>query len=428
MTFSRQSTLVGGLALLAGLLTAAPATADAVSDFYDGKQIKLLIGYSAGGGYDTYARMLARHMGKHIPGNPTIVPQNMPGAGSLKLANYIYNVAPKDGTVFGTIGRGIPMDPMLGGKGAQFKADNFTWLGSLNNEVSICASWHTSKVKTVKDLKTTQLIVGGTGAGADTDTFPIVMTNMFGSKIKLISGYPGGNDVLLAMERGELDGRCGWSWSSVKSRRGAWLKEKKINILLQMSLHKHADMPDVPLVMDMAESDDDKKALELIFARQVMGRPYLAPPEVPADRAAALRKAFDATAADPAFIADMDKAKLELNPVTGAEVEGIIKRIYASPKHIVARASDAIKKTTNIAISEAVIPLVTEMGKISKVANKGREVSWAGSGKKKGKLAVSGSKTKVTIGGKEAKRGKLVAGMECSFSFKGSEATEIACK
>ena len=426
MAFTRRLAVFGVAAAITGLMAASDLRADAVADFYKGKQVKLLIGYSAGGGYDTYARVLARHMGKHIPGNPTIVPQNMPGAGSLKLTNFIYNVAPKDGSVFGTIGRGVPMEPLLGGKGAQFEADKFTWIGSLNNEVSICASWHTSKVKTVEDLASIELIVGGTGSGADTDTFPIVMTNMFGSKIKLISGYPGGNDILLAMERGEVAGRCGWSWSSVKSRRGDWIKDKKINILLQMSLQKHPDLPDVPLVMDMAKNDDDRAALELIFARQVMGRPYVAPPGIPADRAAALRAAFDATVKDPDFVADIAKMKLELNPVSGEEVENIVKRIYAAPEAIVARASDAIKKTTNISISKADVPLVTVKGTITKVENGGRQVSWVASGKK-GKVKVSGSRTKVSIGGKEANRKELKPDMTCTFSYMGEEAKEISC-
>jgi tripartite-type tricarboxylate transporter receptor subunit TctC len=177
--------------------------ADEVEDFYTGKQVSLYIGYSAGGGYDTYARVLARHIGKHIPGNPTVVPQNMPGAGSLTLANWLYNIAPKDGTVFGTIGRGLAMEPLLGGRGTRFNAAEYSWIGSLNNEVSMCVSWHTSNVKTVDDLRTRQLIVGGTGSGSDTDKFPTVMRNLLGLNIRLISGYPGGNDV----ERGRP--RCG---------------------------------------------------------------------------------------------------------------------------------------------------------------------------------------------------------------------------
>lgn len=350
MKTTRNVIVTGFLALIAAFLIPTTAAPQDVARFYRGKQVRLLIGYSAGGGYDTYARILARHIGKHIPGNPTVVPQNMPGAGSLTLTNFLYNVAPKDGTVFGIIARGMAMEPLLGGAGTQFDATKLSWIGSLNNEVSICASWHTSKVKTIEDLKTMQLIVGGTGSGADTDTYPIVMSNLLDSNIKLISGYPGGNDILLAMERGEVDGRCGWSWSSVVSRRGDWLTEKKINVLVQMALQKHPDLPDVPLVMDLADNEDEAMAMELIFARQVMGRPFVAPPGIPAERRAALRQAFLDMVEDPEFKADIQKVDLELNPVSGQEIERVIARIYAASPTAIRLASDAIKKTDRITL------------------------------------------------------------------------------
>jgi tripartite-type tricarboxylate transporter receptor subunit TctC len=348
MKTARRMPVTSLLALIAAVLVPTMGAPQDVASFYRGKQVRVLIGYSAGGGYDTYARLLARHIGKHIPGNPTVVPQNMPGAGSLALTNFLYNVAPKDGTVLGTIARGMAMEPLLGGEGTRFDATKFSWIGSLNNEVSICASWHTSKVRTVEDLRTTQLIVGGTGSGADTDTFPIVMSNLLDAKIKLISGYPGGNDILLAMERGEVDGRCGWSWSSVVANRRDWLTEKKINILVQMALHKHPDLPNVPLILDLADSADESMAMELIFARQVMGRPYVAPPGIPAERREALRQAFLDMVEDPEFKADIQKIDLELNPVSGAEIERVIARIYAASPTAIRLASDAIKKTDRI--------------------------------------------------------------------------------
>lgn len=331
---------LAAVALLAFVPLSA-AKSQSVADFYAGKSIELLIGYSPGGGYDTYARTIARHMGKHIPGNPNIVPKNMPGAGSLKLTNFLYNVAPKDGTTFGTIGRGIPMEPLLGGKGTQFEAQSFNWIGSANNEVSICASWHETGIESFDDLMTKELVVGGTGSGADTDTFPLLVKNLFGAKLKLISGYPGGNDILLAMERGEVGGRCGWSWSSVKSRRMDWIREGKVNVLLQMSLAKHPDLPDVPLIMDLAKTDEQRQILKLMFARQVMGRPYVAPPGVPGERVAALRKAFMDTMNDPEFLAEAEKAKLEITPVSGDELDALIKEIYAAPKEIAEKAATA---------------------------------------------------------------------------------------
>lgn len=331
-----------GLLALAAWLP-RPAPADTVADFYSGRQVSLLIGYSAGGGYDAYARVLARHLGKHIPGNPTIVPRNMPGAGSLTLANYLYNIAPRDGSVLGTIARGMAMEPLLSGDGVRFDARRFSWIGSLNNEVALCVSWHDSDVKTMDDLFTKQLIVGGTGSGSDTDIFPIVLKNLLGARIKLISGYPGGNDILLAMERGEVDGRCSWSWSTVISRRPEWLDDGKINILVQIALEKHPDLPDVPLVTEFADGDDELRAMELIFSRQVMGRPYLAPPGIPAQRRAALRRAFDATTRDPEFRADAERLELELNPVTGEQIDALLARIYGAPDTAVRLAAEAIR-------------------------------------------------------------------------------------
>src|SRR5262249_49080261 len=228
-------------------VTASFASAQSPADFYKGKNVEVDVGYSVGGGYDLYARMLARHMGKHIPGNPTIVPKNMEGAGSLRLANWIYNVAPKDGSVFATIGRGTGFDPLLGHKGAQFDATKYSWLGSANNEVSVCVAWQSAGIDKFEDLYTKELTVGGTSASADTDQFPRAINGMLGTKMKIVTGYPGGNDVGLAMERGEVNGRCGWSWSSVKSTRPDWIRDKKIKVLVQLALEKHPDLPDVPL-------------------------------------------------------------------------------------------------------------------------------------------------------------------------------------
>jgi tripartite-type tricarboxylate transporter receptor subunit TctC len=340
----RLGTLHRGVA--ASVFVLAPLSfghAQSPAEFYKGKNVEIYIGYSVGGAYDLYARTIARHLGKHIPGNPTIIPKNMEGAGSLRLANWLYNVGAKDGTVMGTIGRGTPFDPMLGSKGAQFSADKYTWIGSANNEVSICVSWKTSGIAKFEDVLTKELIVGGTGAAADTDQFPKILNGVLGTKFKVVAGYPGGNDVTLAMERGEVKGRCGWSWSSVLATHKRWVDDKSINILIQLSLSKHPDLPDVPLAMDYAKTDEQNQIFRLIFARQVMGRPYLAPPGVPNDRADALRRAFDATMKDPDFLADADKAKLEITPVAGAEVEKLVKEIYQTPKPIADKAADYIR-------------------------------------------------------------------------------------
>jgi tripartite-type tricarboxylate transporter receptor subunit TctC len=341
MVFEGCVRAVAAIAL--GLAGVATASAQAPAEFYKGRTVELYVGYSVGGGYDIYARLIARHLGKHIPGNPTVLPKNMEGAGSLRLANWLYNVGARDGTVFGTIGRGTGFDPLLGHKNAQFDAAKFNWIGSANNEVSVCVAWHTTGITRFEDLLTKELVVGGTSSAADTDQFPRVMNNVLGAKMKIITGYPGGNEVGLAMERGEVQGRCGWSWSSVKSTRPRWMDEKKINILMQLALEKHAELPDIPLVTELAKTDEQRQILKVIFARQVMGRPFLAPPGVPADRVAVLRKAFLATMNDKDFLAEADKAQLEITPVAGAEVEKLVGEVYATPADVARKAANAIK-------------------------------------------------------------------------------------
>ena len=332
-------TRMASAAVTTALILVASAQAQSSADFYKGKNVELYIGYSVGGGYDLYARVLARHIGRHIPGNPTVVVKNMEGAGSLRLANWLYRIAPKDGTVFGTIGRGTGFDPLLGQQAAQFDGTKFTWIGSGNHEVSVCVSYEGhGGINSFDDLRTKEMTVGGTGASADTDQFPRVVNGVLGTHMKIVSGYPGGNDIVLAMERGELQGRCGWSWSSVKSTHGSWIAEKRLNVLVQLSLHKHPELPDVPLVVDLAKTDEQRQILTLIFARQVMGRPFLAPPGIPADRAEALRKAFMDTMTDPEFTADADKAQLEVNPVSGQEVQKLVAEIYKTPPEVAKKA------------------------------------------------------------------------------------------
>jgi tripartite-type tricarboxylate transporter receptor subunit TctC len=330
-------------AALTVLATVVTATAQTPAEFYKGKNIELYIGYSVGGGYDLYARVLARHIGKHIPGNPTVIPKNMEGAGSMRLANWLYRVAPKDGTVFGTVGRGVPFDTLLGLPGAQFKATEFSWIGSANNEVSICVSFGASKIAKLEDLFTNQMVIGGTGPTDDTVQFPRVLNGVLGTKFKIISGYPGGNDVVLAMERGEVEGRCGWSWSTVVATHADWVKDKKIHLLVQLALDKHADLPDVPLISDMAKTDEQKQIIKLIFARQVVGRPYFAPPGIPKDRLEALRKAFMETMTDKDFLADAAKSKLEIAPVSGDKVAALMKEVYETPAEIAKKAGALLK-------------------------------------------------------------------------------------
>ncbi|HUQ73677.1 MAG TPA: hypothetical protein VM183_03050 [Burkholderiales bacterium] len=305
------------------------------------KPVELYVGYSVGGGYDIYARLLARHLGRYLPGNPVVVPKNMEGAGSLRLANWLYRAAPKDGSVIGTVGRGIPFDPLLGGAGAQFKANEFGWIGSANDEVSVCVSWGRKHIARFEDVFTRELIVGGTGATADTDLFPKVINNVLGTRFRIVTGYPGGNDVTLAMQRGEVDGRCGWSWSSIRTNHPQWVKDGTINLLVQLSLEKHTDLPQVPLIMDFIKTEEQRAILRIVFARQVMGRPFLAPPGVPAERLGALRRAFDATMKDAEFLGEARKLKLEITPVSGDRVQKLVAEIYRTPPEILKKTAAA---------------------------------------------------------------------------------------
>jgi Tripartite tricarboxylate transporter family receptor len=271
------------------------------------------------------------------------VPKNMEGAGSLRLANWLYRVAPKDGTAFGIIGRGTGFDPVLGEPGAQFDGTKFTWIGSANDEVSVCVAWQNTGVTTFDQLLTKELTVGGTGVSADTDQFPRIINGVLGTKMRIVSGYPGGNDVVLAMERGEVQGRCGWSWSSVKATHHAWIDDKKIIVLVQLSLAKHADLAGVPVVADLAKTDEQRQILKLVFARQVMGRPFIAPPGVPQDRVEALRSAFMATMKDPEYLADAEKTQMEINPVPGEKVQALIKEEYSTPPAIAQKAASFLR-------------------------------------------------------------------------------------
>jgi tripartite-type tricarboxylate transporter receptor subunit TctC len=330
-------------ATVLAVVPAAMAWAQSPAEFYKGKNVDLMVGYSAGGGYDVYARMLGRYIGKHIPGNPTVVVKNLEGAGSLRLANALYNALPKDGTVFGTIARGAAFDPLLGNKAAQFDASKFTWIGSANDEVSVCVAWHTSGITKIEDTFDKELVVGGTGPSADTDQFPRIVNGVLGTKMKIVSGYPGGNDVSLAMERGEVQGRCGWSWSSVISTRKDWHDSKKINVLVQLSLNKHPDLPNVPAILDLAKTPEQKQILSLVFARQALGRPFVGPPGIPQDRVDALRKAFMDTMKDPEFLAEAEKAKLEITPISGEEVQKIVVEAYKTDPAIAKKTEELLK-------------------------------------------------------------------------------------
>ncbi len=409
--------------------TTAPASAASVAEFYKGKKIKLILSTGPGGGYDTYARVLMKHMGKFIPGNPGFIKQHRQGAGGLVAGNWLYNKAPKDGSVFAMIHRGaISTLPIFGAKNILYKPDKFTWIGSMNASTSTCVSWHTQKVKTFSQMFDEPLIVGGIAVGSDTDMYPRVFNNIFGTKFKLITGYASGSALNLAIERGEIQGRCGWSWSSIKATGGQWLRDKKLNILAQVSLKKHPELGNVPLVTKFATTKSQRAILELVLSPQAMGRPFLAPPGVPADRIKALRAAFDAAMKDKDLLADAKKRRLDINPMSGKDVALLIKKIYAIPKDVVAAAKEAIKRTDRIETKVIKVPVVTVKITLTKIKRGGRRLYFKVKGKTH-KVKVSGSRTKVFIGGKKTKRKNLKVGMKCAVSYKGngSEAKSVKC-
>lgn len=330
------------VAAAAAVLGTAGAAAQTPADFYRGKTISLQIGFGVGGEDDLWARAIARHIGDHIPGNPTVVPQNTPGSGGLLVANRIFNIVPKDGTVIGLMNRGIPFEPLLGGQGTQFDALRFNYIGSPGRDTTVCAARKDAAVKSLQDLYSKELSVGGTGSGADTAIYPQFLSSLLGMKFKLVKGYQGSHEIQLAMERNEVQGIC-LAYDSLL--RGNLARSGEINVLLQAALAPDPRLKGVPYGLEFARSDEDRRALELFFARAAIGRPFVAPPDVPAERIAALRAAFEATLRDPAFLADAKKQKLNVVPVSGKEMSDIIARAYDTPPEIVKRTLLALGRS-----------------------------------------------------------------------------------
>ena len=333
-------------AILLGACGAAAEQAQTPEQFYKGRQITMIVYSPAGSAYDIYARVLIRHMGKHIPGNPTFVVQYVVGAGGLKAMETLYRIAPKDGSVMGTVGRGLPFEPFLGRNELKYDPLRLTWIGSMNREATLAMSWHTvAKVKTFEDLQKNELLVPGTGAGADSEIIPLAFNSLAGTKFKIISGYRNTTEAALAMERGELEGLAYWSWSAVKSIHPNWVPEKKVNMLFHTGLTVVKDIPDVRLIRNLVTNPTEKQALEFILAREILGRPFLAPPDLPADRAEVLRKAFAATMRDPDFLKEAAKAKLDVDLVTGAEVDQVLKAASTAPTSVIERVKQSLSRS-----------------------------------------------------------------------------------
>jgi tripartite-type tricarboxylate transporter receptor subunit TctC len=329
---------------VAALVAAAVlgVSAAGAQDSLAGKNVTLIIGFGAGGGYDLWGRLVARHIGKHLPGNPTVVPQNMPGAGSYVAASHIYGAAPKDGTVFAIIARDAALGPLSNAPGARFDATKMSWLGSPTREHNVCIANATAKVKTANALGDTELILGDTGPGTGTRSYPKVLNDLLGYKFKLVSGFRSSADVFLAMERGEVDGICE-SLDSINQRKPDWIANKTVNVLLQAGAESRPELAGVPNVLTLARNDEERKVLEYLYAGQDIGRPFVAPPDLPPERLKMLRDAFNATMKDPEFAADVKRNKFDLEPEDGEHLAALINKIYATPKAIIDRVSNLIK-------------------------------------------------------------------------------------
>jgi tripartite-type tricarboxylate transporter receptor subunit TctC len=301
----------------------AAAHAQPAADFYRDKKMTLYVGYPPGGAYDVGARLLARFMGNYLPGSPSFVVMNKPGASGLILANELYSLLPKDGSVFGTVGRNVPREQILGTSKTQFDSTKFNWLGTPSREVSVCAIWHTTDISTTKEFLAKPVILGA-NSGGDAEVYPIVLNKLLGTNFKLVTGYPGTQEISLALERGEVQGRCGWSWGAISTEQN-WLKDGKVKITLLLSTEKLAGYEDIPRAVDFAKTDKDRAILEFLAASGEMGRPFVAPPGVPADRIAALRLAFNAVMKDQAFQAEADKQQYLLDPLGGEEMQAFVE-------------------------------------------------------------------------------------------------------
>jgi tripartite-type tricarboxylate transporter receptor subunit TctC len=332
-----------GALVIAAALPAASAQAQAPESFFKGRQITFLIGAGAGGGYDVYFRTFARYLIRHIPGAPTIVPKNMPAASGLAAANTLYTSADRDGATIGAFPNNIPMDTLFGNPGARYDAQKLNWLGSIGKLENVCATWITSPIKTIAQAREREVIVAAAAATSNSAIMPKVLNALLGTKFKIVAGYDPGSGMTLALESGETEGVCGLSWSTMKAARPHWIKDNKLNVIVQLGLAKLPELPDVPSALDLVSDPVKREVLELILIRQEIGRPVAAPPGVPADRLETLRRAFDDTMKDPEFLAEAAKAQLEIEPLTAREIDTLLANAFATPRAIVAQAAELIE-------------------------------------------------------------------------------------
>jgi tripartite-type tricarboxylate transporter receptor subunit TctC len=330
-----------GLIALAASAFSHPAAADEVDDFFKNKVVTLNVGYEPGTSYDVYSRLLARYLAPRLPGKATLIVKNMPGASTVVLANYLYNVAPRDGTVFGAVHERISVEPLLDADNPQIKYDalKLNWLGSIAKQTMVCFTMKGSATRTLEDLMTRETLMGGSGATGDDAVGARVVNAVLGTKIKLVTGYDGGA-IYLALERREVEGRCGFGWPGLKAAKPDWVRDGRVNVLLQMALTKHPELPNVPLLIDLVKDKDDLAALKVLFGTQDLGRPYIAPPGIPQDRVEALRRAFDGAINDPEFRAEAKKRDLDVDPVSGEDIVRLLKRVYEAPASAIRKVDE----------------------------------------------------------------------------------------
>jgi tripartite-type tricarboxylate transporter receptor subunit TctC len=432
-TFGSALALAGAFGLASG---ANPVAADPIADFYKGKRIKMVVGSSPGGGYSTYARMITRHLGRHIPGNPRFILQNMDGAASVVAANFVANVAPKDGTVIAGLQRNLALFQIMGNKGPRFKAQEMNWLGSLANEAGVCVVTKRTGIKKFEELFTKVVEMAGFGAN-DSELQPALFNNTLGTKFKIVKGYPSSNAGNLSLQRGETNGLC-QSWSSFKAIAGPYYTSGNVYPVVQMSLKPHPELVKlgVPMIFDFITkdrvqpgltTDEVRSHFTLLFAAKAMGRPFALGPGVPMARVNALRKAFNQLPKDAKFMADANKQKREINLVTGLQIQDIVKKMAATPKPALAKL-DGRRKYRGVA-RIAKVTLAKHTGKVTATKKGGRRIVINYKGKNV-TAKVSGSRTKVTVNGKKVKRKAVKVGMTCTFTYPGpgDEAKKIDCK
>jgi tripartite-type tricarboxylate transporter receptor subunit TctC len=407
--------------VMAGMTPAAAQTAES---FYKGKTVTVAIGSGVGGSHDQWGRLAARHMGKHIPGQPNLVPKNYPGAGGMALANIFWAQGPKDGSTFGIINRGVLFEPLFNAKNAKgfFDPRKFSWVGSPDSVISVAVAWHTSPVRKWQDLYDKELIVGAVGAATGTTKEAYVMNNLLGFKYKVIMGYPGGSDVDLAMERGEINGRANLAYGGLKNRNIEQVKDGRLIILYQMGLERHPEMPDVPLVLDFARNDEERRLLELNFLPSEVGYPFIAPPDVPPERVAALRDAFKKMTEDPELRADAAKQRLDVNYISGERLEALMAKAYSASPEMVARILDLSQPRIQEDMARAMVV------KTSLTGSDKRGITFTDRGKKT-EARVSDEDTQITKAGQKIDAATLAQGMLCEITYYGDKGTaaKITC-